>query len=196
MVGLGEIKLVGRLVGRALRLTDARADAGIAPVTSGDAGSPRHMAKSKTSNPNPGGPSFQAPHFRPIWSVAIICLLLGLWLTVAYVDYQPDQTGFLTKNTTATTEKNLVGRLGADVAHLSFIWFGWAAWHQGHARLTLSLLVLTLWQFVSGLTNVVLDWPLVAAVAHTAGAAGFVIVLAGAWAEQHMHGRRVSLFAR
>ena len=86
------------------------------------------MAKSKTSNPNPGGPSFQAPHFRPIWSVAIICLLLGLWLTVAYVDYQPDQTGFLTKNTTATTEKNLVGRLGADVAHLSFIWFGWAAW--------------------------------------------------------------------
>ncbi len=86
------------------------------------------MAKSKTSNPNPGGHSFQAPHFRPIWSVAIICLLLGLWLTVAYVDYQPDQTGFLTKNTTATTEKNLVGRLGADVAHLSFIWFGWAAW--------------------------------------------------------------------
>jgi cytochrome c oxidase assembly protein subunit 15 len=27
------------------------------------------------------------------------------------------------------------------------------------------------WQFVSGLSNVVLDWPIVAALAHTAGAA-------------------------
>lgn len=36
---------------------------------------------------------------------------------------------------------------------------------------------LVVWQFVSGLTNVVLDWPLVAAVAHTGGAAAFVVVL-------------------
>ena len=39
---------------------------------------------------------------------------------------------------------------------------------------------MALWQFLSGLSNVVLDWPLVAAVAHTGGAAGLVIVLTGA----------------
>lgn len=43
---------------------------------------------------------------------------------------------------------------------------------QGHW-----LLALLVWQFASGLSNVVLGWPLVAAVAHTAGAAGLVVVL-------------------
>ncbi|MNT96068.1 hypothetical protein D3C72_2380710 [compost metagenome] len=37
-----------------------------------------------------------------------------------------------------------------------------------------------MWQFASGLTNVVLDWPLLAAVGHTGGAAALVIVLTGA----------------
>jgi cytochrome c oxidase assembly protein subunit 15 len=96
----------------------------------------------------------------------------------------------------ALTGIHYVHRISAYVVILAVWWFSWSAWRQGPNRLALSLLVLTLWQFISGLTNVVLDWPLVAAVAHTAGAAGFVIVLAGAWAEQHMHGRRVSLFAR
>ena len=36
---------------------------------------------------------------------------------------------------------------------------------------------LAAWQFASGLSNVVLGWPLVAAVAHTGGAAGLVVVL-------------------
>ena len=87
-------------------------------------------------------------------------------------------------------------RLMAYVVILALFWFAWSVWRQGHARLALSLLGLTLWQFVSGLTNVVLDWPLLAAVAHTAGAAGFVIVLAGAWAEQGLHEGRASLFGR
>jgi cytochrome c oxidase assembly protein subunit 15 len=39
------------------------------------------------------------------------------------------------------------------------------------------ILALIVWQFVSGLSNVVLGWPLVAALAHTAGAAALVIVL-------------------
>ena len=39
---------------------------------------------------------------------------------------------------------------------------------------------LALWQFATGLSNVVLGWPLVAAVAHTGGAAALVIVLTGA----------------
>ncbi len=44
------------------------------------------------------------------------------------------------------------------------------------------LVWLALWQFATGLSNVVLDWPLLAAVSHTGGAAGFVVVLAGVWA--------------
>ena len=43
------------------------------------------------------------------------------------------------------------------------------------------LVLLALWQFATGLSNVVLDWPLLAAVSHTGGAAGFVIVLTGVW---------------
>ncbi len=42
----------------------------------------------------------------------------------------------------------------------------------GHA-----VLALVAWQFLSGLSNVVLGWPLVAALAHTGGAAALVIVL-------------------
>ena len=41
------------------------------------------------------------------------------------------------------------------------------------------LAVLTLLQVATGLSNVVLDWPLVAAVAHTGGAAALVVVLTG-----------------
>lgn len=44
------------------------------------------------------------------------------------------------------------------------------------------IVLLLLWQFASGLSNVVLDWPLVAAVAHTGGAAGLVVVLTQALA--------------
>ena len=39
------------------------------------------------------------------------------------------------------------------------------------------LLCLVLWQFASGVTNVVMDWPLAAAVAHTGGAAALVMLL-------------------
>jgi cytochrome c oxidase assembly protein subunit 15 len=39
------------------------------------------------------------------------------------------------------------------------------------------VLALVAWQFFSGLSNVVLGWPLVAALAHTGGAAALVIVL-------------------
>ena len=34
-----------------------------------------------------------------------------------------------------------------------------------------------LWQLASGLSNVVLGWPLIGAVAHTAGAAAWVVLL-------------------
>ena len=42
------------------------------------------------------------------------------------------------------------------------------------------LVALALWQFFTGLTNVVLDWPLLAAVSHTGGAAALVVFMTGA----------------
>ncbi len=86
------------------------------------------MAKSSTSNSNPGGPSFQAPRYRPRWLVAIACMLLGLWLTVAYLDYHPQQRGLILNNSTHATRANLVGEIGADVARVSFVQLGLAAW--------------------------------------------------------------------
>lgn len=49
-----------------------------------------------------------------------------------------------------------------------------------HARLLAALLV---WQVATGVSNVLFDWPLPIAVAHTAGAAGLVLVLTWAIAE-------------
>ncbi len=42
------------------------------------------------------------------------------------------------------------------------------------------ILALVLWQFITGVSNVVLGWPLFAAVSHTGGAAALVVVLTGA----------------
>ena len=58
------------------------------------------------------------------------------------------------------------------------------------------LALLALWQFVSGLSNVVLDWPLAAALAHTGGAAGLVVVLSGLLACSHPSSATVSAARR
>jgi cytochrome c oxidase assembly protein subunit 15 len=52
-------------------------------------------------------------------------------------------------------------------------------WTGGEAalrRTALWLMALALWQMLSGLSNVVLGWPLAAALAHSAGAAALVAV--------------------
>jgi heme a synthase len=57
----------------------------------------------------------------------------------------------------------------------------WALWRvPGLQRFARLLVALCAWQFLTGLTNVVLDWPLLAAVSHTGGAAALVIVFTGA----------------
>jgi heme a synthase len=63
---------------------------------------------------------------------------------------------------------------------------GWLAWRlslapssRGAARWLATLATL---QLASGLSNVVLDWPLAAALLHTAGAAALVMVLCSIWA--------------
>jgi S-DNA-T family DNA segregation ATPase FtsK/SpoIIIE len=86
------------------------------------------MAKSRTSNSNQKPAGFQPPRYRPRWGVAVLCLVLGLWLAVAYMDYSPLQEGYISSNSTNVGEKNLVGKIGADVARISFVWFGLAAW--------------------------------------------------------------------
>jgi heme a synthase len=45
---------------------------------------------------------------------------------------------------------------------------------------------LLLWQLVTGLSNVVLGWPLLAAVSHTGGAAGLVVVITSALTAAHL----------
>ncbi|MGM9425614.1 COX15/CtaA family protein [Hydrogenophaga sp. MI9] len=81
----------------------------------------------------------------------------------------------------ALTAIHYVHRLFAYVVLLALGWLAWRLWSapatRHHARWLLALLW---WQFATGMSNVVLDWPLLAAVGHTGGAAGLVLVLTGA----------------
>src|SRR3954470_976159 len=56
--------------------------------------------------------------------------------------------------------------------------------------------LLALWQLASGLSNVVLGWPLVAALAHTGGAAALVVVLTWALCEARPESVRSTVRAR
>jgi cytochrome c oxidase assembly protein subunit 15 len=66
-------------------------------------------------------------------------------------------------------------------AYAVFVLLGLLAWRLHRVPALRSparwITALALWQFATGLSNVVLDWPLVAAVSHTGGAAGLVVVL-------------------
>jgi cytochrome c oxidase assembly protein subunit 15 len=52
----------------------------------------------------------------------------------------------------------------------------------------MGLALLALWQLVSGLSNVVLGWPLAAALAHSGGSALLALVLASLLAQVHLRG--------
>ena len=54
-------------------------------------------------------------------------------------------------------------------------------------RFALGLVLLGLWQLGSGLSNVVLGWPIIAAVSHTGGAAALAVLLASLLARSHLH---------
>lgn len=86
----------------------------------------------------------------------------------------------------ALTAIHYVHRLCAWLVLLALAWLARRLWTSPGMRSTARLLaVLALWQFLTGLSNVVLDWPLLAAVGHTGGAAALVIVLTGALAGSH-----------
>lgn len=78
----------------------------------------------------------------------------------------------------ALTAIHFAHRLLAGVTALVLAMVAWRMWRwpalNGLARCLAALLVL---QLVTGLSNVVLDWPLVAAVLHTGGAGAMMVVL-------------------
>ena len=81
----------------------------------------------------------------------------------------------------ALTAIHYVHRLGAYWVIVVMLWLIWRLWSVPEARsMARWLLGLLVWQFATGLTNVVMDWPLLAAVSHTGGAAALVIVLTDA----------------
>jgi len=80
----------------------------------------------------------------------------------------------------ALTAIHMAHRLGAVVVLPALALFAWRLNARGGdaRRFALALVALLTWQAATGLGNVLLGWPLVAAVAHTAGAAGLFVVLA------------------
>ena len=77
---------------------------------------------------------------------------------------------------------HMAHRLMAVVVTVAGLALAWALWRARRgqaalARLAAALALLVLLQVASGLSNVILGWPLAAALGHSAGAAGLVLVL-------------------
>lgn len=88
----------------------------------------------------------------------------------------------------ALTAIHYTHRLAAYVVLAALLAYAALLWRAGRAfaRQAGWLLAGAVWQFVSGLSNVVLGWPLVAALAHTAGAAGLVVVVTALLTRAHL----------
>ena len=79
------------------------------------------------------------------------------------------------------TAIHVAHRIGAAVVFAAMAAFAWRLWVSEDAALRRwagAIVGVALWQFASGLGNVILGWPLLAAVAHTGGAAALVTMLA------------------
>src|SRR5271155_4510412 len=82
------------------------------------------MPKSDSSNSN-SGPSYSGPRYRPNWLAALICLVLGTYLFVALIDYEPAQSTLVS---TARPTRNMVGWLGADAVWVLMYTIGLSTW--------------------------------------------------------------------
>ena len=82
------------------------------------------MRKTETSNSN-DGPSFQAPRYRPNWTVALTCLLAGVFVTVALLAYDPSQSSDIK---TGPRPKNPMGWVGADTIWALLVSIGASTW--------------------------------------------------------------------
>ena len=91
----------------------------------------------------------------------------------------------------ALTAIHMVHRIGALFVFTALGLFAWRLWASGDEqarRWARRLAAVALWQLLSGLSNVMLDWPLVAALAHTGGAAMLLALLSVMLARaQRMH---------
>ena len=72
-------------------------------------------------------PSFQPPRQRPRWVAASICLLFGLLVTVAFIDFAPEQSRWAGTNY-RQVEPNLVGSVGADFTWWALHTIGLSIW--------------------------------------------------------------------
>ncbi|KQU74822.1 MULTISPECIES: heme A synthase [unclassified Rhizobacter] len=89
----------------------------------------------------------------------------------------------------ALTAIHMVHRLGAVVTLSALLLLAWRLHASGDPvlrRWALRFAAVAAWQLASGLGNVVLGWPLVAALAHTGGAAALLTLLAALLARAHV----------
>jgi len=84
------------------------------------------MPKAESSNPkDKDTPSFEGQRHRPHWIAAFSCLVLGVLLTVALIDFSPEQS---IEHTTNPTSVNLVGVIGAEFSWWSYHLIGASTW--------------------------------------------------------------------
>ena len=81
----------------------------------------------------------------------------------------------------ALTAIHEVHRLGAALVLLGLSWVSWRLHTRGHQALARALMLLLALQILSGVSNVVLEWPLLAALLHVGGAAALVLLLTWSW---------------
>lgn len=89
----------------------------------------------------------------------------------------------------ALTAIHVVHRVGAVIALSALLLLAWRLQASGEPALrrwALRFAAVAAWQLASGLGNVVLGWPLVAALAHTGGAAALLTLLAALLARAHV----------
>jgi heme a synthase len=80
----------------------------------------------------------------------------------------------------ALTAIHVVHRMFAFIVFGVLGYAAWLLYKQGQKDSAAWIAGLLLWQLITGLSNVVLGWPLLAAVSHTGGAAGLVLVCTAA----------------
>lgn len=84
------------------------------------------MRKAESSNPkDKDTPSFEGPRHRPHWLAAFTCLVIGVLLAVALIDFQPEQS---IEHSTTPTSVNLVGVIGAEFSWWSYYLIGASTW--------------------------------------------------------------------
>ena len=82
------------------------------------------MPKPETSNSN-DGPSAKAPRYQPNWPIALSCLLVGVFIAVALVAYDPLQSSHIS---TAPRPQNPMGWIGAESIYILLFSLGASTW--------------------------------------------------------------------